>query len=68
MFGELMDMLTEPSSIAGLSGINMPVGFDSLHLPIGMQIIGPQFGEETILNLAYQYEKETNWRKEKPKL
>lgn len=66
MFGELADMLVEPSSIAGLPGINMPVGFSAEKLPMGMQIIGKQFDEEAILNLAYQYEQETNWRKEKP--
>jgi aspartyl-tRNA(Asn)/glutamyl-tRNA(Gln) amidotransferase subunit A len=58
MFGELADMLVEPSSIAGLSGINMPVGFDKAGLPIGMQIIGPQFAEEIVLNAAYKYEQE----------
>jgi aspartyl-tRNA(Asn)/glutamyl-tRNA(Gln) amidotransferase subunit A len=68
MFGELMDVLVEPSSIAGLCGINMPVGFSKERMPIGMQIIGPQDGEKTILNLAYQYEKVTGWRKEKPNL
>ena len=68
MFGELMDVLTEPSSIAGLCGISVPVGFSQEHLPIGMQIIGPQFGESTILNLAYQYEKETEFWKEKPNI
>lgn len=68
MFGEISDILVEPSSIAGLCGINMPVGFSKEKLPVGMQIIGNQFEEEKILNLAYQYEKETNWRKYKPKL
>lgn len=68
MFGELMDVLVEPSSIAGLCGINMPVGFSKEGMPIGMQIIGPQNGEESILNVSYQYEKVTDWRKEKPNL
>ncbi len=68
MFGEMADVLTEPSSIAGLCGINVPVGFTKNGLPIGMQIIGPQFGETTILKLAYQYEQETQFWKEKPKL
>lgn len=68
MFGELMDVLVEPSSIAGLCGINMPVGFSTGGMPIGMQIIGPQYGEVKILNLAYQYEKLTNWQKTKPNL
>lgn len=68
MFGELMDVLTEPSSIAGLCGINMPVGFSKNNLPIGMQFIGKQFDEATILSLAYQYEQETHFAKEKPNL
>ncbi len=68
MFGEMIDVLMEPSSIAGICGISIPVGFDKNHLPIGMQVIGPQFSEETILALAYQYEKETEFWKEKPNL
>lgn len=68
MFGELMDVLVEPSSIAGLPGINIPVGFSAKGLPIGMQIMGPQFAEDVILDLAYQYEQETNFRKLKPNL
>ncbi len=67
MFGELADRLVEPSSIAGLPGISVPVGFAD-GLPVGMQIIGLQFSEKLILNVAYQYEQETDWRKEKPKL
>lgn len=68
MFGEMMDLLMEPSSIAGICGISIPAGFDSSHLPIGMQIIGPQFGEEIILSLAYQHEQETEFWKEKPEI
>ena len=71
MFGEIADVLVEPSSIAGLCGINIPVGFSSSGLPIGMQIIGPQFSEELILSAAHQYEINTwgeNWRKKKPNL
>lgn len=71
MFGEIADVLVEPSSIAGLTGINIPVGLSKSGLPIGMQIIGPQFSEELVLSVANTYEKETqdeSWRKEKPKL
>ncbi|HSW48369.1 MAG TPA: Asp-tRNA(Asn)/Glu-tRNA(Gln) amidotransferase subunit GatA, partial [Candidatus Saccharimonadales bacterium] len=68
MFGELADILVEPSSLAGLSGINVPVGFSKIGLPIGMQIIGPQMGEEIILNVAYKYEQSTEWGKQKPNL
>lgn len=65
MFGEIADVLVEPSSIAGLSGINIPVGFSNSGLPIGMQIIGPQFSEELVISVAHQYEINTqneNWR------
>lgn len=68
MFGELADILVEPSSIAGLPGINIPVGFSKEGMPIGMQIIGPQFAESKILNVAYKYEQETEWHKSKPEL
>ncbi|MFN4212714.1 MAG: amidase family protein [Microgenomates group bacterium] len=60
-FGELMDMLSEPSAVAGLTAISFPVGLDKNNLPIGMQIIGNYFEEDTILNLAYQFEKETDF-------
>ncbi|MCC7304356.1 Asp-tRNA(Asn)/Glu-tRNA(Gln) amidotransferase subunit GatA [bacterium] len=56
LFGELTDMLTEPSALAGLPCISIPVGIDSSGMPIGMQIIGPQFKEQAVLNLAYLYE------------
>ena len=76
MFGELADVLVEPSSIAGLCGINVPVGFTrssqnssgQASLPVGMQIIGPQFGEELILPVAQTYELETQWYNHKPSL
>lgn len=68
MFGEMADLLVEPSSIAGLPGISIPVGFSKNSLPIGMQLIGPQFSEEKILNVAWNYENQTEWRKRKPNL
>lgn len=68
MFGELADMLVEPSSIAGLSGINVPVGFSKAGLPIGMQIIGPQFAEELVLNVAFKYEQENPLGLKRPKI
>lgn len=68
MFGELQDLYVEPSSLAGLSAINVPCGFSNSGLPIGMDIIGPQFGEELILNVANKYEQITSWHKQKPNL
>ncbi len=61
-FGELMDQLNEPASVAGIPAISIPVGLDRDNLPIGMQIMGRQFDEESVLNLAYQYEKETEFQ------
>lgn len=60
-FGEMMDVLNEPSAIAGLPAISIPVGLDNKNLPIGLQIIGKHFDEVSILNLAYQFEKETDF-------
>jgi len=71
MFGEIADVLVEPPSIAGLPGINIPVGFSKSNLPIGMQIIGPQFAEEKVLQVAHGYEtgtRDEEWRKLEPKV
>lgn len=61
MFGELSDLLIEGSSLAGLTGVNVPVGLLS-GLPVGMQLIGNHFQEQLILNTAYAYEQATNWQ------
>lgn len=68
MFGEKADMLVEPSSIAGLPGINVPCGLSKEGLPIGFQVIGPQFSEEKLFQVGYAYEQTTEWHKRKPKL
>ncbi len=68
MFGEMADVLVEPSSIAGIPGININMGFSPDGLPIGLQIMGPMFAEEDILNFAYQFEQSTEWHVPKPNL
>lgn len=60
-FGEIMDVLNEPGAISGIPALNIPVGVDSNNLPIGMQILGKHFDEQTLLNLGYEFEKETNF-------
>ncbi|OGK10064.1 glutaminyl-tRNA synthase (glutamine-hydrolyzing) subunit A [Candidatus Roizmanbacteria bacterium RIFCSPHIGHO2_01_FULL_35_10] len=60
-YGELMDQLNEPASTAGIPDLSIPVGLDSNNLPIGFQIMGNYFEEANILNLAYQFEKETDF-------
>lgn len=68
MFGEMADVLVEPSSIAGIPGINIPVGFTKEKLPVGMQIMGPQFSERIILQVAQAFERNTDFHKERPLL
>ncbi len=65
----LSDICTVSVNIAGLPGISIPCGVDSNGMPVGMQIIGNKFQEETILNVAYTYEQSTKFReKYKPEL
>ena len=65
----LSDICTVSINIAGLPGISIPCGVDSEGMPIGMQIIGNKFCEETIIKTAYAYEQETKFReKYKPTL
>lgn len=58
----LADLCTVSVNIAGLPGISIPCGVDSSGLPIGLQLIGHPFEEETILQAAYTYEQEINFR------
>ena len=58
----LADLCTVSVNIAGLPGISIPCGVDSSGLPIGLQWIGHPFEEETILQAAYTYEQEINFR------
>ncbi len=50
------DVCTVPVNIAGLPGLNIPCGYDN-GMPIGLQIIGKEFSEQTLFNTAYSYEK-----------
>ncbi len=61
----LSDVCTLPINIAGLPAISIPAGFAD-GIPIGMQIIGKPFSEETLLKVAYAYEQASEWHKRKP--
>ena len=61
----LSDICTLPASIAGIPAISIPAGFAD-NLPVGMQIIGKAFSEETLLRIASAYEQATDWHKRKP--
>jgi aspartyl-tRNA(Asn)/glutamyl-tRNA(Gln) amidotransferase subunit A len=61
----LADIYTAPVNLAGNPAISIPCGFDSSNLPIGLQLVGRHFEEETVLNFAHQYEMATQnegWR------
>ena len=62
----LSDIFTIPCNLAGLPGISVPCGFTPSGLPIGVQILGKAFDEETILRVAHAYESRTNWHKRSP--
>jgi aspartyl-tRNA(Asn)/glutamyl-tRNA(Gln) amidotransferase subunit A len=64
----LVDIFTLSCNLAGICGLSIPCGFTAPQprLPIGLQLLGKPFGEETILRLAHAYEQSTGWHKEKP--
>ena len=64
----LSDVFTIQLNLAGLPGISIPCGFSSMGLPIGLQIIGKPFDEETILRVAYAFEQQTDYHRRKPAL
>ena len=65
----LMDIFTISANLAGICGLSVPCGLSSSpKLPIGLQLLGKPFGEETILRIAHAFEQSTLWRREKPPL
>jgi aspartyl-tRNA(Asn)/glutamyl-tRNA(Gln) amidotransferase subunit A len=56
----LNDIYTIGANLAGLPGISTPCGFVD-DLPVGLHLVGPHWGEETVLNCAHQYEQQTDW-------
>ena len=64
----LSDIFTISANLAGVPGISIPCGFTSNNLPVGLQLIGKHFDEESILRVAYAYEQATEWHRRKPNL
>lgn len=63
----LSDIYTVNANLAGVPSLNVPCGFIQ-DLPMGMQIIGPDFSEKLLYQVGYAYEQETKWYERKPKL
>jgi aspartyl-tRNA(Asn)/glutamyl-tRNA(Gln) amidotransferase subunit A len=65
----LSDIFTLSCNLAGLCGISVPCGFTALpRLPLGLQLLGQPFGEETLLRVAHAYEQATDWHRARPSL
>ena len=66
----LCDVFTVTCNIAAIAGLSLPCGFTAgpQPLPIGLQLLGPHFGEQKLLRIARMYEKATDWHTRRPKL
>ncbi len=65
----LADIYTLPASLAGLPGMSVPVGFGrdaNTHRPVGLQLVGPHFGEARLLHAAHQFQRATDWHLRAP--
>ncbi len=62
----LSDIFTISVNLAGLPGLALPCGFDASGLPIGLQVIGRPFDEETVLRVGAAYERATEWHRRRP--
>lgn len=77
LHGYIADQLNIPGSLAGLPALSVPCGFGlpsdgetpSMDgLPVGLQIIGPQWGEQQVFNVGYAYQEVTDWHKKFPQI
>jgi aspartyl-tRNA(Asn)/glutamyl-tRNA(Gln) amidotransferase subunit A len=64
----LGDIFTLSMNLAGLCGLSLPCGVDGNGLPIGLQLMGPSFGEELVFRVAHAYEGATEWYRRRPSL
>ena len=64
----LSDIYTIPINLAGIPAISLNCGYSKSNLPIGLQIIGKHFSEETILRAAFNFEQNNDVEKKKPSI
>jgi aspartyl-tRNA(Asn)/glutamyl-tRNA(Gln) amidotransferase subunit A len=62
----LADIYTIAANLAGIPAMSIPCGFSKTGLPIGLQLMGPAFGETALLQSARLYERETDWTSRRP--
>jgi len=73
IYAYMADKLSVTCNLAGLPALSVPCGFakpadGEVELPVGLQIIGPQWGEQKIFNVGYAYQQSTDWHKQHPKV
>ena len=59
-------VFTVSANLVGLPGISVPCGLSPDRLPIGLQLLGRRFDEETVLRAADAYERRTDWHRQRP--
>lgn len=64
----LEDIYTLTANLAGVPGLALPAGFDKAGLPVGMQLLGNFFEENTLYRIGKVYQQNTSWHKQKPVL
>ena len=64
----LSDIFTVTANLAGICGLSVPCGFTAAKLPVGLQILGPAFREETIFRVGHAYEQASAWHSMRPKI
>ncbi|NLA07612.1 MAG: hypothetical protein GX872_08280, partial [Firmicutes bacterium] len=64
----LSDVYTVPPNLAGIPGISVPCGFDEEGMPVGLQIMGKQYDEATLLRIAYAFEQATDFHRRRPEV
>ena len=62
----LCDVFTLSCNLAGICGMSLPCGFSTSGLPLGLQLLGPHFAEETLLTLGQAYQNVTDWHTRMP--
>lgn len=62
----LLTQYTRPFNLNGFPAISVPCGFSGDNLPIGLQLVGRPFDDETVLRAAHAYEQTTDWHQRRP--
>ena len=65
---DLQDYFTASNNLTGIPGLAVPCGFTKAGLPIGFQLMGPEFSEADIFQAAYAFEQSTEWHTKHPQL